>query len=168
MIRTIAVIVGFAVAAYLGSAMPDALAQAKAGGAAASDKSDMSKEERALRKALKDLGQVEQDLQKVSAAAKLENHPEKALRLVQEARTELSRALQLAGGREQMKDKALDINSAGVAELTALPGIDNDTAQKIRSGAPYARKDDLVKRKVVTQAQYDKIKDMIVATPAKR
>ena len=61
------------------------------------------------------------------------------------------------------KKEPLDINSATEDELKALPGIGDAYAKKIVDGRPYARKDDLTKKKVVPQATYDKIKNQIVA-----
>src|SRR5678815_349758 len=61
------------------------------------------------------------------------------------------------------KKEPLDINSASEDELKALPGIGDAYAKKIVDGRPYARKDDLAKKKVVPQATYDKIKNQIVA-----
>ena len=57
----------------------------------------------------------------------------------------------------------LNINSAKAEELKALPGIGDAYSEKIIKGRPYKRKDDLVQKKVVPQATYDKIKDQIVA-----
>ena len=57
----------------------------------------------------------------------------------------------------------LDINSAKPDELKALPGIGEAYAKKIVEGRPYKRKDELVQKKIVPQATYDKIKDQIVA-----
>ena len=61
------------------------------------------------------------------------------------------------------KKEPLDINSATADELKKLPGIGEAYSKKIVLNRPYKGKDDLIKKKIIPQATYDKIKNDIVA-----
>ncbi len=57
----------------------------------------------------------------------------------------------------------LDINSAKKEELMKLPGIGEAYSDSIIKGRPYKGKNELVSKKIIPGATYEKIKDLIIA-----
>jgi competence protein ComEA len=57
----------------------------------------------------------------------------------------------------------VDINTATAAQLKALPGVSDSDSAKIIQSRPYSDKGQLVTKKVVSEATYDRIKDHVVA-----
>jgi DNA uptake protein ComE-like DNA-binding protein len=60
----------------------------------------------------------------------------------------------------------VDVNTASKKDLEALKGVGPATADKIIAGRPYNTKRDLLTKKIVSQKEYDAIKDKIVAHKA--
>ena len=66
------------------------------------------------------------------------------------------------------KTAPVDINSAGEAELKAIPGIGDAYAAKIIVGRPYANKTQLKSRNILPAQVYEKVKDRIIAKQPKK
>jgi DNA uptake protein ComE-like DNA-binding protein len=60
-------------------------------------------------------------------------------------------------------DKAVDINKASREELLALPDLTEREADRIIAERPFADAGDLVKRHIVSQAEYERIHDRVIA-----
>jgi len=63
----------------------------------------------------------------------------------------------------QSKTELIDINRAKADELMTLKGVGEARAAAIIKGRPYARKDELVQKKIIPESVYNEIKDKIIA-----
>ena len=61
------------------------------------------------------------------------------------------------------RDKPLDVNHASRAQLESLPGISAATADRIITNRPYAKRDDLLSRGILTRREYERISDQLTA-----
>ena len=66
------------------------------------------------------------------------------------------------------KKEPMDINTASEKELASLPKIGEAKAKAIVKARPLGGKDELVTKKILSQADYDAIKDLIIAKQAKK
>ena len=69
------------------------------------------------------------------------------------------------GVKEGMRsdNKAVNINKASREDLLSLPGINEHEADRIIAARPFDDAHDLVSRHIVSEGEYDKISDRVIA-----
>jgi DNA uptake protein ComE-like DNA-binding protein len=66
-------------------------------------------------------------------------------------------------GWKRSDGKALDLNSASPSDLETLPGISRQDARKIVANRPYRDKRELVSRNILSESEYDRIREHVDA-----
>ena len=61
------------------------------------------------------------------------------------------------------KHMKVDINSASADDLKKLPGITDEQAEKIVAARPFKSRQELLSKKLVTRAEYRKIRSWVTA-----
>ena len=64
-------------------------------------------------------------------------------------------------GQTAILGKPVNLNTATLDELDALPGVGPATTRLIVEGRPYGAVDDLLRVKGIGQATLDKLKDLV-------
>ena len=62
-------------------------------------------------------------------------------------------------GRSDKKETRVELNRARRKQLAALPGLTGEDADKIIASRPYETRRDLVRKGVLSEAQFERIKD---------
>jgi DNA uptake protein ComE-like DNA-binding protein len=77
--------------------------------------------------------------------------------------TEKAEQKHAAHHAKAMKHEMVSLNSASKEDLAKLPGIGDETAEKIIAARPFKSRRDLVAKKIVTRAEYRKISGWVSA-----
>jgi len=59
------------------------------------------------------------------------------------------------------RDQQLDLNSASKEQLVSLPGMSSAEAERVIAGRPYHDPGEVVTRRIVPKAEYDRIADRV-------
>jgi len=100
-------------------------------------------------------------------ACNTRDNPDEIRRRTAEATETMRRdAKAMAEGVKEGMDrdkKTINVNKASREDLLSLPGITEHEADRIIEQRPYDDTDELVRRHVIPQAEYDKISARIIA-----
>lgn len=68
------------------------------------------------------------------------------------------------GVADGLKQKGpINVNKASTDDLKTLPGIDEESARRIADNRPYDTAGDMVKKHVISKAEFDRIADKVTA-----
>ncbi|MDE1155979.1 MAG: helix-hairpin-helix domain-containing protein [Acidobacteriaceae bacterium] len=57
----------------------------------------------------------------------------------------------------------LDLNTATAAQLASLPGMGREYVRRVLNARPYIARNQLITKGILPQAEYDRIKDLVIA-----
>ena len=102
----------------------------------------------------------------IAACTNRGDNPDEIRRRTAEATATMRRDTKalVEGVKEGMgRDKAININKASREDLLSLPGISEHEADRIIAERPFDNADDLVRRHVIPESEYDRIRDRVIA-----
>jgi DNA uptake protein ComE-like DNA-binding protein len=70
-------------------------------------------------------------------------------------------------GKSDKNETRVELNSAGRKRLADLPGLTAGDADKIIANRPYETRRDLMKKGVLSESQFDKVRDHVYVDHAK-
>ncbi len=102
----------------------------------------------------------------ITACTNSKDNPDEIRERTAEATATVRRdAKALAEGvKEGMgRDKTIDVNKASREDLLSLPGVTEHEADRIIADRPFDHAHDLVTRHVLSEAEYAKVRDQVIA-----
>jgi DNA uptake protein ComE-like DNA-binding protein len=102
----------------------------------------------------------------ITACTSNKDNPDEIRRRTAEATQTMRRDTKavVEGVKEGMgHDKTVNINKASREDLLSLPGITERDADRIIADRPFADAHELVTRHAISDAEYDKIRDQVIA-----
>jgi DNA uptake protein ComE-like DNA-binding protein len=67
----------------------------------------------------------------------------------------------ITGHDKKKNEDRVDLNSAGRKRLAKLPGLTGEDADRIVANRPYTQRRDLVRKGVLSEAKFDRIRDEV-------
>ena len=70
-------------------------------------------------------------------------------------------------GKSTSAQRQVDLNTATAKELSRLPGLTDDDAQRIIANRPYGSKQGLLRKNVIGEKKYEQIQDYVYASQSR-